>query len=114
MPLGQSSARPAKARGRSGFGELPDHVGETYRGLDGLRRASAAFVEPLEEMVYDLERIVGAGFLSIHRVRAKARHSGIVQDFRVAYIWAYRGGRPIHAQGFRDADQALKAARLEE
>jgi len=67
-------------------------------------------------MVHDLERVVGSRnrFVSIHRVRAKARQSGIVQDFRIAYIWTYRGGRLIHAQGFRDADEALKAARLED
>ena len=93
---------------------IPDHVGETYRGLDGLRRASTGFVEPYEEMVYVLERIVGSGehFVSIHRVRTKARHSGIVQDFRVAYIWDYRGGRLIHCRGLADVDEALRAAGL--
>src|SRR5690242_20393106 len=53
---------------------LPDHIGETYRGLDGLRRAWAGFTEPYEEMAYDLEQIVGSGdrLVSIHRVRSKA------------------------------------------
>ena len=93
---------------------LPDHVGETYRGLDGWRRAWIGFVEPYEEMAYELERIVGSDdcFVSTHRVRAKARHSGIVQDFQAAYIWTYRDGRLIHAQGFREADQALRIAGL--
>lgn len=95
---------------------LPDHAGETYHGLDGLRRASAAYVEPFAEMIYDLERIVGSGdrFVSIHRVRATARHSGIVQDVQAAYIWTYHGGRLIHLRGFVGAEQALKAAGLEE
>jgi ketosteroid isomerase-like protein len=95
---------------------LPDHAGETYRGLDGLRRAWTGFTEPFEEMAYEPERIVGSGdrFVSIHRVRAKARHSGIVQDFPVAYIWTFRGGKLIHCRGFGDADQALKAAALDE
>lgn len=94
---------------------LPDHVGERYRGLDGLRRASRGWVEPYEQVVCDLERIVGTGdrFVSTHRVRAKARHSGIVQDFRIAYVWTYRNRRLIHSQGFRDVDGALKAAGLE-
>jgi hypothetical protein len=94
---------------------LPDHAGETYRGLDGMRRASTGFVEPYAEMVYDLQRIVGSGdrFVSIHGVRAKARYSGIVQDLRAAYIWTYRDGRLIHLRAFRDADEALKAAALE-
>jgi ketosteroid isomerase-like protein len=95
---------------------LPDHVGETYRGLDGLRRAWTGFTEPFEEMAYELERIVGSGdrLVSIHRVRAKARLSGIVQDFRVAYVWTFRRGRLIHSRGFLDPDHALKAGGLEE
>jgi ketosteroid isomerase-like protein len=95
---------------------LPDHVGETYRGLDGLRRAWTGFTEPFEEMAYDLERIVGSGdrIVSMHRVRAKARHSGIVQDFRVGYVWTFRSGRLVHCRAFLDPDQALKAAGLEE
>jgi ketosteroid isomerase-like protein len=95
---------------------LPDHAGETYRGLDGLRRAWTGFVEPFEEMAYHPERIVGSGdrVVSTHRVRAKARHSGIVQDFRVAYIWTFRNGRLSHCRGLVDIDQALKAVGLEE
>jgi ketosteroid isomerase-like protein len=95
---------------------LSDHAGETYHGLDGLRRAWTGFVEPFEEMSYELDRIVGSGdrIVSIHRVRTKARYTGIVQDFRVAYIWTFRGGRLIHCRGFQDADEALKAAGLEE
>lgn len=95
---------------------MPDHAGETYRGLDGLRRASLGFVEPFVEMVYELERILGSGerFVSIHRVRATARHTGIVQDSRVAYVWTYRDGMLVHLEGFRDAGDALEAAGLEE
>jgi hypothetical protein len=67
---------------------LPDHAGETYRGIDGLRRAWAGFVEPFAEMTYELERVDGSGdrVVSIHRVRTKARHTGIVRDFRFAYV----------------------------
>lgn len=95
---------------------LPDHIGETYRGLDGLRRAWTGWVEPFEQMAYELERIVSSGdrVVSVHRVRTKARHSGIVQDFWVAYVWTFRSGRLSHSRGFFDPDQALKAAGLEE
>jgi ketosteroid isomerase-like protein len=94
---------------------LPDHADETYHGLHGLRRAWTAYAEPFEQLVYDLERIVGSRdrFVSIHRVRAKARHTGIVQEIQVAYIWTYRDGRCIHTQSFLGADQALKAAGLQ-
>jgi ketosteroid isomerase-like protein len=95
---------------------LPDHVGEMYRGLDGLRRAWAGFAEPFEDMAYELERVVGSGdrVVSVHRVRTKARHTGIAQDFQVAYSFTFRGGSLIHCRAFRESDQALKAAGLKE
>jgi ketosteroid isomerase-like protein len=95
---------------------LPDHAGETYRGWDGLRRAWTGVTEAFEEMAYDLERVAGSGdrLVSIHRVQGKARHTGIVQDWRFAYIWTFRGGRIVHSRGFGDPDQALKAAGLEQ
>jgi ketosteroid isomerase-like protein len=95
---------------------IPDHAGETYRGLEGLREAWIGFVEPYEEMVYALERIVGSGerFVSIHRVRTRARHSGIEQDFRIAYVWTFRSGRLVHCRGVADVDEALEVVRLED
>lgn len=93
---------------------LPDHVGETYRGLDGLRRAWTGFTEPFEAMSYELEQVAGSGdrVVSTHQVWMKARHTGIVQSVRVGYLWTFRGGRLIHGRAFLDPDQALKAAGL--
>jgi ketosteroid isomerase-like protein len=95
---------------------MPDHLGETYRGFEGYRRAVATFTEPFEEMIYDLERIVGAGdrAVSMHGVRATARHTGIRFDLQAAYVLSFRGGRIAQIQGFLDPDQALKAVGLEE
>ncbi len=95
--------------------EMPDHVGETYRGTEGFRTAFATFTEPFEEVIYDLERIVGSGdrVVSIHRVRATARHTGISFDLQVAYVWSFRGGRVVRIRGFRDPDKALEAVGLE-
>ena len=58
---------------------LPDHVGETYRGHEGVIRATERWIEPYEELTSKLEKIVGTGnrLVSIHRIRAKARHTGI-------------------------------------
>lgn len=95
---------------------LPDHAGEMYRGVDGLRRAWIGFTEPFEEMSYELERVVGSGdrVVSIHRVRAKAWHTGIVQDLPVVYSWTFRDGRLSHCRAFPEVDQALKDAGLKE
>jgi ketosteroid isomerase-like protein len=95
---------------------MPDHAGETYRGLEGLRRAMATFAEPFETMVFDLERIVGSGdhVVSIHRVRARARETAISFDFQAAYIWSFRDGRIVRILGFLDLDEAFKTAGLAE
>jgi ketosteroid isomerase-like protein len=93
-----------------------DMAGQTYRGLEGFRRAITTFTEPAETMIYDLERIVGSGdrCASIYRVRARARHTGISFDFQMPYIWSLRDGRIVHVQaGFRDPAEALKVAGLE-
>lgn len=93
---------------------LPDHAGETYRGVDGIIRATERWVEPFEEMTIDLERIVGTGdrLVSIHRWRARARRTGIAFDEPLAIAWTFRRGKVIHFRSFRDPDEALEEAGL--
>jgi ketosteroid isomerase-like protein len=78
---------------------LPDHVGETYRGHEGVARATERWLDPYEELTIELERIVGAGdrLVSIHRARSRARHTGIEEEGQVAYVWTFRDGegRPL-------------------
>jgi ketosteroid isomerase-like protein len=95
---------------------LPDEVGETYRGRDGVRRAAEGYVEPFESMAIELEQIIDARdcLVSIQRVRAKARYTGIELDYAVAYLWTFRHGKVIHFRGYADTKQALKDAGLEE
>ena len=95
---------------------LPDHAGETYRGLDGARKAATGFIEPYEKMIYALERIVVSGdrLAVIHRVRATARKTGISFDLQAACVYSYRDGKVVRVQAFRHPDEALKAVGLEE
>jgi ketosteroid isomerase-like protein len=96
-------------------GSLPDMAGQAYRGLEGLRRSLTTFTEPFEAVIYDFERLVGSGdrLVSIYRMRARARHSGISLDFQLAYILSVRDDRIVHVQaGFRDPSEALKAVGL--
>jgi ketosteroid isomerase-like protein len=95
---------------------LPDHVGETYRGPDGVIRATERWVEPFEWLQIELERVFSSGdrLVSVHRVRAKARHTGIELDGPVAYVWLFRDGKVIHFRSFRNPDEALKAIGLAE
>jgi ketosteroid isomerase-like protein len=93
---------------------LPDHVGETYRGHEGVVRATERWIEPYGRLLIELEQIVDAGdrLVSIHRARAKARHTGIEFDGLLAYLWTFRDGKVIHFRSFRDPEQAMEAAGL--
>jgi ketosteroid isomerase-like protein len=95
---------------------LPDHIGEAYRGHDGIRRAARRWVEPNEWLLVELQQIIGEGdrLVSIHRLRIKASHSGIEFDVPLAYVWTFRAGKIVHFQSFRDPDDALEAAGLTE
>jgi ketosteroid isomerase-like protein len=95
---------------------LPDHIGEAYRGHEGIIRAAKRWVEPNEWLLVELEQIVGHGdhLVSIHRTRSKARHSGIEFDAPLAYAWTFRDGKIVHFQSFREPDDALEAAGLSE
>jgi ketosteroid isomerase-like protein len=93
---------------------LPDHVGETYHGYEGLARAIDQWLDPFESVGIGLERIVGSGdrLVSIHRMRMTASHTGIEFESGLAYIWSFRDGRIVHIQGYFDPSEALAAAGL--
>jgi ketosteroid isomerase-like protein len=95
---------------------LPDHVGETYRGSEGILRAAERWADANETLTLELERIVGSGdrLVSIHQAHSKARHSGIEFDATLAYAWTFRHGRIIRFQSYRDPSEALEAAGLRE
>jgi len=77
---------------------LPDHVGETYHGHAGVARAAERWTEPFEWLVVELDEIIDTGdhLFSFHRWRAKARHTGIEINERLAYRWIFRGDTVIH------------------
>ena len=96
---------------------LPDHIGETYHGHEGVIRATERWIEPYEDLTIELERIVGTGdrLVSIHRFRARARHTGIeFVDLPVAYLWEFRDGKVIYFRSYRSPEEALEAAGLSE
>jgi ketosteroid isomerase-like protein len=95
---------------------LPDHIGEAYRGHEGIVRAAKRWIEPFEWLLVELDQIVDADdcLVSIHRTRSKARHSGIEFEAPLAYVWAFRGGKIIHFQSFREREEALETAGLSE
>jgi ketosteroid isomerase-like protein len=95
---------------------LPDHVGETYRGHAGILRAAERWADASEILTLELERIVGSGdhLVSIHEIHSKARHTGIEFDLPLSYTWTFRDGKIVHFQSYRDSTDALEAVALRE
>jgi uncharacterized protein len=95
---------------------LPDHAGETYRGHEGLARATGQMIEPFEETTIELERIVGTGdrLVSIHRIRARSRYTGIDFDIPYAYSWEFWDGKVVRHRGFANPRKAVEAMGLAE
>jgi ketosteroid isomerase-like protein len=93
---------------------LPDHVGEAYRGHDGVRRATQRLNEGNEWMRIELLDVLGSGdrLVSCHRVRTKARYSEIEFEVSVFYAWTFAGGKVVRFVSFLDKDRALQAAGL--
>jgi ketosteroid isomerase-like protein len=93
---------------------LPDHVGETYHGHEGILRAAERWIEPFEWIRIEVEQILEAGdrLVSIHRWRAKARHTGIEFDSPLAYVLTFRDGKIIHFRSYLDPEQAIDAVGL--
>ena len=95
---------------------LPDHIGEEYRGHEGIARAAERWLDPYESMTIELERIMGSGdrLVSVHHVRTKASYTGIEEEGPLAYVWTFRDGKVIHFRSYRDPDEAVKNAELSE
>jgi ketosteroid isomerase-like protein len=93
---------------------LPDHIGEAYSGHEGILRAARRWIEPFEWLLIELEQIIDADdcLVSMHRARSKAQHTGMEFDMPLSYVWAFRGGKVIHFESFREQEDAREAAGL--
>ncbi len=95
---------------------LPDHIGEEYRGHEGVLRAVEAWFEPLDWVQIELDRVIDADarLVSIHRARSKARHTGIEFKTPLTYLWTFQNGKVTHFRAFMSPGEALEAAGLSE
>jgi len=95
---------------------LPDHAGETYRGIDAWLRAAEAWLEPCEWMVVGLEQLVDADdrVVAFHRARMKMRHTGLQFEMPVGYVRTLKDGRIVHMRAFADHGEALASIGLAE
>jgi ketosteroid isomerase-like protein len=94
---------------------LPDHAGETYRGVEGLVRAWTSWTEPWEDFESGLEWVRDAGrdlVVSCHWARMRGKGSGIPGEASYAYVWRFQGSKIVYCKSFGEPSEALKAVGL--
>src|SRR5215212_2194212 len=66
---------------------------DTYRGHDGIRRFYEGVREVWESYRWDVEdtRVVGDAVVALLYCRAQGRQGGPPADWRVAWLWTFRG-----------------------
>ena len=92
---------------------LPDHVGETYHGREGFRKAWARAGGAVGKRR-------GRGRMGTRRRRqlvsahhgrnAEAGEAGWEAEIRYAYVWTFRDGKVVHCKSYADPAKALEAA----
>jgi len=89
---------------------------DTYRGHDGIRRFHEGVVDCWESYRWDVEetRVAGDSVVAMLHCTGQTREGGPGVDWRVAWLWNLRGGRPVSVRFFRDRAKALAAAGLQE
>jgi len=88
--------------------------GNTYRGHEGVRRwmaeSEVAFSELRGEAVE--YRDLGDDVLTVARLHARGRESGVEIDSPLAWLTTFREGKIVLARGYLDVQDALEAAGL--
>jgi len=96
---------------------LPDHAGETYRGVEGLVRAWTSWTEPWEDFESGLSWVRDAGrdvVVSCHWARMRGKGSGIPGEASYAYLWRFQAGKIVYCKSFGEPSEALEAVGLSE
>jgi ketosteroid isomerase-like protein len=89
---------------------------DTYRGHDGIRRFYAGVKEVWESYRWEVEdtRVVGDSVVAALYCRGQGRQGGPPADWRVAWLWRFRGSRAVSVRFYRERDEALEAVGLRE
>src|SRR5262245_34101626 len=81
---------------------LPDHVGETYHGHEGIQRAWTQALEPVMGGVFENDlmwaRDAGDAVVSGHHIRSQGAASGVEIEWDYAYVWKLRKGKIFYCK----------------
>jgi ketosteroid isomerase-like protein len=89
---------------------------DTYVGHDGIRRFYEGVTDAWESYHWTIEetRVAGESVIAMVHCRGQSREGGPGVDWRVAWFWRFRRGRPVYARFYRHREKALEAAGLSE
>ena len=89
---------------------------DTYEGHDGIRRFCEGVQDAWESYHWTIEgtRVAGDVVIAMLHCEGQSREGGPGVDWRVAWLWEFRGARAISARFYRDRGKALEAAGLSE
>ena len=87
---------------------------DTYQGPDGIRRFYEGVSDAWESYRWDVEetRIAGDSVVAMLHCEGQSRQGGPGVDWRVAWLWTLRQGKPVSLRFYRDRAKALEAAGL--
>ncbi len=87
---------------------------DTYRGHDGIRRFCEGVKDAWQSYRWDVEetRVAGDTVVAMLHCEGQSREGGPGVDWRVAWLWKLRQGRPVFLRFYRDRENALDAAGL--
>jgi ketosteroid isomerase-like protein len=89
---------------------------DTYRGPDGIRRFYEGVKEIWQSYQWEVEgtRVAGDSVVALLHCHAEGRQGGPPVDWRVAWLWRFRDGRPVFLRFYRERARALEDAGLGE
>jgi ketosteroid isomerase-like protein len=94
-------------------GSFEGEAQRPFRGPDGLRRFFADLDETWERFEVEAQefREFGDALVTLCRVHARGRASGLELDQAMAMVNWFRGDKFARAKSFLDLDEALEAAK---
>jgi ketosteroid isomerase-like protein len=89
---------------------------DRYRGNHEIRRFYDDVMSAWESYHWEVERsrTIDDAVVALLHCTGISRHGGPQADWRVAWLWRFRDGRPVSLRFYRDRSEALKAVGLEE
>jgi uncharacterized protein len=113
--LAELFADDAEVTGAGGLG-IEGTATSTRYGPAGFLRSAEEALEAFEDYRSEPEEFIDGGDAVVVRVRhsGRGRASGAPLEMRVAHLWVLRDGKVVRGEVYRNRDEALEAAGLEE